>query len=331
MQASRKMFVAILAMSVLTAISVCELSCSRPQTPQAAALTHVHLRLLWVHQAQFAGYYAAKEAGALASRGIDAEIDPGGPEVNAVKLVGSGAEEFGICSATDIILARSNSVPVKALAIVVKDNPTCFFARADSNIHTVQDFKGKRVGVKVGREVEYYLKAMLEYAHVNESDVQQVPIQFDMTPFFQKQIDVWCGYRINEPIMAREHGIDVIEILPSDYGVVAAGDVIFTSESFYKDHPDLCRNFVDGCLEGWRAARDHPDQAIGYVLKYNPQADKGHETAMLASMIKLVFPNGRDSFRDQTDEQWAAMINFLRKYESISADLKPADCFWNLN
>lgn len=321
------LLVVLCVASMLWGLSSCK---DEKSTQGSSQKTAVSLRLLWVNQAQFAGYYAAKEGGVFDAKGLNVQIEPGGPDINAVKLVGSGAEAFGICSATDIIMARSQGIPVRALAIIVKENPTCFFARADSKIRKVEDFRGKRVGVKVGREVENYLKAMLAYAHVPESEVQEVPIQFDMKPFFSGQVDVWCGYRINEPNIARAQGIEVTEILPGDYGVVAAGDVLFTSEAYYNTHPEVCRNFVDAAFEGWQSAKANREQAIGYVLKYNPEADKAHERRMLDSMIDLVFARGRTSFHDQTEAEWQAMLDFVKKYETVSPQVKASECFWAL-
>src|SRR6266404_491477 len=169
-----------------------------------SAVTSVKTRLLWLNQAQFAGIYSAKEAGLYQKRGLDVSIIPGGPGINPVRMVASGSEDIGIASGSDIILARDKSVPVRALAIIVRENPTSFFAKKDSGIVAVKDFVGKRIGVKVGFELEYYLTAMLKAASVKESEIKRVPIQFDMTPFFRGDVDVWCGYRINEPNIARE-------------------------------------------------------------------------------------------------------------------------------
>src|SRR5947209_15786895 len=105
----------------------------------------IKTRLLWLNQAQFAGIYSAKEAGFYRAKGLDVSIVPGGPGINPVRMVASGSEDIGIASASDIVLAREKGVPVRALAIVVRDNPTDFFAKSDSGIKSVKDFAGKRI------------------------------------------------------------------------------------------------------------------------------------------------------------------------------------------
>ena len=292
-------------------------------------LVAVKTRLLWLNQAQFAGIYSAKDAGFYRANGLDVSIVPGGPGINPVRMVASGSEDIGIASASDIVLAREKGVPVRALAIVVRDNPTDFFAKSDSGIKSVKDFVGKRIGVKVGFELEYYLTAMLKAANVKESDIKRVPIQFDMTPFFHGDVDVWCGYRINEPNIAREQGVQVNEILPSDYGVSVPGDVIFTSEDFYKQHKDACWAFVQATWEGWKLAKDNPAQALQYTTTYNPKGDPKHERAMLDSIIPLIFVKGRVDLMDQDPQTWSTIVTFLKDNNVISSQVDPNSCFWS--
>lgn len=295
------------------------------------AETSIKVRLLWLNQAQFAGIYSAKEEGFFKQSGLDVSIIPGGPGINPVRMVASGsAEQIGVCSGIDIIMAREKGIPVRALAVVVRKNPTSFFAKSNSGISTVKDFVGKKIGVKIGFELEYYLTAMLKNGGVDEASIERVPIQFDLTPFFSGDIDVWCGYRINEPNIVRAKNIEVVEILPSDYGVNVVGDVIFTSESFYKDNPDICRRFVDNVWKGWQFAKANREKAIKHTMKYNPKGDSTHEAAMLNSIIPLIFVKDRISLFDQNFEIWQTMIDFLKEYNVIEKRINPSDCFWKI-
>ncbi len=53
----------------------------------------VTLQLKWVTQAQFAGYYVAKDKGFYKQEGLDVTIKPGGPDVAPEQvLAGGGAD-----------------------------------------------------------------------------------------------------------------------------------------------------------------------------------------------------------------------------------------------
>ena len=59
----------------------------------AHAADKVTLELKWVTQAQFAGYYVAKEKGYYKDEGLDVTIKPGGPDVAPEQvLAGGGAD-----------------------------------------------------------------------------------------------------------------------------------------------------------------------------------------------------------------------------------------------
>lgn len=301
-------------------------SCSKKQKNY----TSIDVRLLWLNQAQFAGIYVAKEKGFFKENNLEVNVIPGGPGINPVRMVASGSEDIGICSASDIILAREKNIPIRCLSVIVPENPTCFFSKSSSGIKTVQDFIGKKIGVKIGFELEYYLTAMLNNANVDENQIKRIPIQFDMTPFFNDEIDVWCGYRINEPNIARSQGIEVNEIFPSDYGVNVSGDVIFTTEKFFNSNKDLCMKFVNSVCKGWKFAKNNRTESVEITLKYNDKGDIKHESAMLNIILELINPIKRGNFFDQDVKMWSEMINFLKKYDVINESVDPTSCFWSI-
>jgi NitT/TauT family transport system substrate-binding protein len=46
----------------------------------------VNLRLKWLNQAQFAGFYLAREKGFYKSEGLNVNVQPGGPDFPAVQM-----------------------------------------------------------------------------------------------------------------------------------------------------------------------------------------------------------------------------------------------------
>ena len=64
--------------------------------PAAHAADKVTLQLKWVTQAQFAGYYVAKDKGFYEEEGLDVTIKPGGPDINPSQVIAAlVAEYFG--------------------------------------------------------------------------------------------------------------------------------------------------------------------------------------------------------------------------------------------
>src|SRR6202140_5694408 len=108
----------------------------------------VTVRLKWLNQAQFAGYYVAKDKGYYEAAGLDVSIQPGGSDFPAIQMVAGGNEQFGVTGADQILIARSKGVPVVALAVIYRESPFVLVALKKSGVKTPADFAGKTVGVK---------------------------------------------------------------------------------------------------------------------------------------------------------------------------------------
>jgi len=84
-------------------------------TPSTSKLTPVTLQLSWLHQAQFAGLYAADQRGYYTEEGPDISFVEGGPDVDFISPVANGAAQFGMDQPADLILARAQGMPVRSI------------------------------------------------------------------------------------------------------------------------------------------------------------------------------------------------------------------------
>ncbi len=283
----------IIAISILAIIIVVGAIFLFTNQEKQTGLNKVNVRLKWLHQAQFAGFYTAEQKGFYEKNGIDVTLNPGGVDFPAVQMVSGGGEQFGVTGADQILLAREKGVPVVALAVIYRKSPFVLFSLKDSGIEEPKDFVGKKVGVKLGGNEELTYRAMMKGAGVDTSQVTEIPVKFDISPLLSGQIDVWPGYVINEPITAQEKGYDVNIIWPSDYGVNLYADTLFTTENMIKNNPDLVKRFVIATLQGWNYAYNNPDEAVSYTLLYSDQLTKEHETKMMQASLELLKPDDK--------------------------------------
>jgi NitT/TauT family transport system substrate-binding protein len=241
----------------------------------------VTLRLKWLNQAQFAGFYVAQEKGYYKSEGLDVNIQPGGPDFPAVQMVTGGSEQFGVTGADQILIARSKGVPVVALSVIYRRNPFVLFSLAKSGIKTPADYVGKKVGVKIGGNEELIYRAVLAKAGVDKAELTEIPVKFDLTPLLAGAVDVWPGYLINEVLAAKEKGFDVNIVYPADYGIDLYADTLFTTEKMLKEKPELVKKFVAATLKGWNTAIAAPEEAAKITVKYGDKLNYDHELAMM--------------------------------------------------
>lgn len=303
-------------------------SASADRTSTKVLQTKTDLRLRWMVQSQFAGIYWAAKKGIFEKEGLQVAVNPAGPGINFMQLVGSGTEEFGICAAPQIIEARAKGVPVVALAIIFQANPVVFFAKQGSGIKSPLDWVGKTVAVFNGYEQENVYRALLKKAGLDPKRVKEYPAKFDMTPFFRDEVDVWSGYVINQPNTAEEKGFAVTRIFPDDYGVHLSGDTLFTTEKVIREKPELVQKIVNSVLAGWTQALSNQTDAVNLVLSIDPKLDRQHETKMIEWVNKLTLTKDIDGkIGWMTGKQWKDMIDLWREFGGITADINPHDCY----
>ncbi len=81
--------------------------------PPAAKITPITVQLAWTNQSQFAGLYAADQLGYFAEEGLRVTFLEGGANYDKFAPVLTGAAQFGVGSADELILARSQDKPFK--------------------------------------------------------------------------------------------------------------------------------------------------------------------------------------------------------------------------
>ena len=160
---------------------------------------NVTLQLKWVTQAQFAGYYAAKEQGYYEDENLDVTIKPGGPDITPEQVVASGQAEFGIDWLPALLAARDQGGDLVNIAQVFARSGMTELTWKDSGITDVAGMKGKKVGVWCcGNENELY--AALTKNNIDpksKDDVTIVNQPFDMNLFLQNQVDAAAAMTYN--------------------------------------------------------------------------------------------------------------------------------------
>ena len=108
------------------------------------ALDKVSLQLKWLHQFQFAGYYAALARGFYRDAGLDVDIREGGPNVDAMKAVQEAEADFGVCT-TSVLLEKPEAPQVTVLGVIFQHSPAIILVPSRAGIGTLSDLKGHRL------------------------------------------------------------------------------------------------------------------------------------------------------------------------------------------
>jgi ABC-type nitrate/sulfonate/bicarbonate transport system substrate-binding protein len=187
---------------------------------------------------------------------------------------------------------------------------------------------GKKIGIKKGSGTFYSYVSMLEYLNINRNEITEVEIAYDLTSFYNKEIDVWPGFRINEPNTAMENGYEVEIIGPEDWGVTMYADVIVTTVDNINNNPKQVRSFVEATLKGWQYAIENEEETVDIIMNYAIDSSRSHQQNMLASSIPLIH-TGDSRLGVMEPKVWENMITILSNNNIIETEVKIEDIFTN--
>ena len=113
----------------------------------AQAADKVTLQLKWVTQAQFGGFYVAKDKGFYKDEGLDVTIKPGGPDVAPEQVLAGGGADVVVDWMPAALAAREKGAPMVNIAQPFKHSGLELTCRADTGIKKPDDLKGRTLGV----------------------------------------------------------------------------------------------------------------------------------------------------------------------------------------
>lgn len=276
-------------------------------TEEAAAecteLTPVTLQLQWFVQAQFGGYYAAKDLGYYEEQCLDVTILEGGVDIVPQTVLAQGGADFAISWVPKALASREQGAGIVDVAQVFRTSGTLQVSWADSNITTAADLAGKKVG-NWGFGNEYELFAGMTKAGLDPAkDVELVQQQFDMQALLNREIDAAQAMTYNEYAQVLEtvnpetgelyQPADFNVINWNDEGTAMYQDAIWASEERLADaaYQDLTQRFVTASLKGWIQCRDNAQECADIITANGSKLGASHQLWMMNEVNKLIWPS----------------------------------------
>lgn len=234
-------------------------------------LREVTLQLKWKHQFQFAGYYAAIKKGFYREEGLKIILKEPNPNLDAASLVANGKAEFGV-SGSDLILQRSQGVPVVALAVIYQHSPLALAAK--QGVSQLKQLVGKRVALEAQSGE---IIAMFRREGVDESDIKLAKHMFHPNELLKGKVDALSIYTSDEVFDLRQAQYHYSLFSPRAYGIDFYGDTLFTSERMIQSQPDVVESFRKASLKGWDYAVNHTKEMIDFILEqYGSRHSREH-------------------------------------------------------
>ena len=292
-------------------------------------LEHIRLPMGYIPNVQFAPFYVALEKGYYRQAGLDMEFDYSF-ETDGVTLVGSNNLQLAVVSGEQVLLARSQGLPVVYVMAWWQDYPVGVVAKKEQGITSPQDLAGKRIGLPGLFGASYIgLRALLNAGGLKEQDVTLDSIGFNQVEaLVTDQEEAVVIYANNEPFQLRAQGFPVDLIRVADYSQLASNGLI-TNETTIAEDPDLIRRMVQATLRGVADTISDPEEAYEISKKYVENLDQADQTVqrqVLEASIEF-WKSDQPGFSDPS--AWDNMHALLLEMGLLTQPLEVDKAFTN--
>lgn len=303
---------------LITIVFFCvTIAVSGPVRAEEGKMQKVTFITHWSPQAQFAGYYVAKEKRFYEERGLDVDILPSGPNISASEALASGKADFAVLWLSQALQNRSKGVNLIDIGQIVQKSGLMFVARKSAGIIKPEDLNGKKVSLWDGDlrlQGEMFIK---KYG----VDVTKMHQSYTVNLFLAGGADAVMAMWYNEYHTILSSGMEPEELSVfffKDHVLNVPEDGIYTLEETYRKDPAVSKAFVEASIKGWHYAFDHPEEAldmvIGRMRNVKIPANREHQRWMLESMKELVAPAGEISkMGTLSPEDYAAVSGMLKE------------------
>ncbi len=274
----------------------------------------------------FVGVYVAQEKGFFSDLNLDVDIRHA-QSGEHLQLLLAGEVQVSTANAAQVVERHAEGLPLVSIALIGQKSEQGFAVGANSGIHSVSDWAGKKFGYKGTVPVEFL--AIAKANGLDPDAVDQVKVSFDPRVLSEGQVDILAVFLSNEPGQLERIGYPVQVFDPSDYGIPLLGLTYITSEDEIAKDPEALDRFLRGALKGIEYASTHVDEAIDIVLKYAPQEVREQQEFMLKTELAQASTPLTDTYGYgwQTPEQWTALIGALKEFGIITTDVAPNEVF----
>lgn len=264
----------------------------------ALAADEVTLQLKWVTQAQFAGYYVAKDKGFYEEEGLDVTILPGGPDIAPTQVIAGGGADVTVEWMPAALAAREKGLPLVNIAQPFKSSGMMLTCWKDAGISSPEDLKNRTLGVWFfGNEfpfMSWMSQLGISTDGKGDNGVEVLKQGFNVDPLLQRQADCISTMTYNEYWQVIDAGVSPEELVTfkyEDQGVATLEDGLYVLEENLSDaaFTDKMQRFVRASMKGWKYAEANPDEAADIVLENDATGaqTEEHQKRMMGEIAKL--------------------------------------------
>jgi NitT/TauT family transport system substrate-binding protein len=321
-----KVLISILTVSLLSACT--QISSAPPSSAQEEVSKNIRVRLAWLHQAQFAGFYVAEKEGLYKSANLNVDLIEYQDGLDQSQELIDGQVDFSVMSPVEFITSRSKNNTLIAVAAIYQHSPYAFASLKSKKITSPAELRGKVLGEKGGNiEASITYRALLAKYQIDSDEVKFNELDFKMDEgqdLLKNRADIVDLYRTDQTYLLDKQGLEYDLLLPEKYGFDRYGDVLVTTEKMISEDPQTVRKFVQATQSGWDNALKNKEKAVQTTLLFtkNDYSDLERQKYILEQSESLIKPVGGESIGHMQFSTWN---NLVQSMENADLLAKPID------
>jgi len=272
----------------------------------------------YLPQAQFTGFYVAREKGFYEKYDLDVEIRTYKSNGIVTEGLKSGDLDFGTFFLSNAIKLRSQGLNLVNIGQISKQSALMLLSKKEANITKPENLQGKKIGLYLDDFNTFYHELFKKY----NLAVEIIPVFSGIHLFLSGGVDVLSVMWYNEYHTIMNSGYNANELntlFLKDYGFDVPEDGIYCMEETWKKNPELRDNFVNATMEGWLYAFQHQEEALAIVMKYMKAAHVpghiAHQQWMLHTLEKIIRPDKNSEISTLLEKE-----DFLKTLDLLSGD-----------
>ncbi len=317
----------------LLCLAVVALGGCGPSQPTASPTPpvpeEITLAMGYIPNVQFAPFYVAVEKGYFDAENLAINFDYG-METDLLKLVGAGELRFAVASGDQVVLARTQGLPVVYVLNWYRRFPVCVVSLKEKGIQGARDLVGKIVGIPATEGASYIgWRALLHAEGIDEAQVNLQVIGYtQVASLTEGRVDAAVCYALNEPVQLGQAGYAIDVIYVADYANLVSNGLI-TNEQTIAERPGLVRGLVRAVLRGLRYTIEHPDEAFAICKEYVPEIAGDNEALQKAVLVESIKFWQGDKLGYSDRAAWEESQRFMRQIGLIDAEVDVETMFTN--
>lgn len=291
-----------------------------------AEMQSILLPMGYVANVQFSPFYVAKDKGYFEHQNFDVSFDYRW-ETDGVQLVAAGEVPFAVASGDQVIQARNQGFPVKAIAAWYQKFPVAIISLENVELNAPGDLKNLRIGIPETFGASYIgLRALLSAAQLTENDIDLQPIGYTQLALLTAgKIDAAVVYANNEPVILAEQGYNYHILHVSDYANLVSA-VLISSDTYIRENPVSAESFVAAFIQGLEDVISNPNEAFEISLRYveGLEENQNVQRGVLDASIEIWKSTTPGQF---SSKSWESAQSIMKLSGLIETEL-PVEAFY---